>query len=129
MDDGAIALTIQLSRFSPGTPVEISGYVTQASGTFANFYQLSQVPPPDSPESPANLIVSLPPTPLVADQDITVIARVAEVWTTVLKREAPWAASPEQTSEVSPPARTRATWTFKRANRLGQLPPAQSGVW
>jgi hypothetical protein len=132
--DGAIVLTIQLSSFSPGTPVEISGYITQASGAFARFYKVSQVPLPASPDGSADLTVSVPATRLAEDEDITVIARVAEVWSTVLGRDVPepsaepWAASPpEDTRGVSPPARTGATWRFKRANRLGQLPPAQWG--
>src|SRR5215831_702191 len=82
MDDGAIALTVQLSNFSPGTPVEITGYVTQPSGAFARFYEVSRVPFPDpaSPDSLVQLMVPVPATQLAGDEDITVIARVAEVW-------------------------------------------------
>jgi hypothetical protein len=124
--DGTIVLAIELTSFRPGTPVEISGYVTQASGAFTRFYEIHHVPlaSPDDPGRPAILHVEVPPMPLAEGEDIMVITRVAEVWSTVLTSDAPepsigtWAASL--------PEGTGAAWKFKSATRWGddQLPPA-----
>jgi hypothetical protein len=142
--DGTIALYIEVTSFRPGQAVEISGYLTQAGGAITSFYQISHIPlpDPDSLGGTAVMHVTVPAMRLVEGEDITVVTRVAEVWSTVLTRDTPepstgtWAASQpkgageawalEETRAVSPPAGTRAAWKFKSATRWGddQLPPA-----
>ena len=87
-----IELSINVTDYSEGTYVEISGSATQTSGAFANFYDIRQTPikpnDPDDPESTERYVFvsahPLPPNKFSEDEDVTVVIRVGRVWLTVL---------------------------------------------
>jgi len=83
MPDGSVVLTVKVVGFGAGRSVEISGYITQNSGAFAAFSDIQTVPVPSDDAS--FLTVTVPRTELVAGEDVTVVTRVAEVWSTVLR--------------------------------------------
>ena len=97
IEDGKIKLSVDVTDYSAGTYVEISGSATQTSGAFANFYDIQQTPikPNDSddPESTKRYVVvsahPLPPNTFRADEDVTVVIRVGRVWLTVLGKGLP----------------------------------------
>ena len=85
MPDGSVVLTVKVVGFGAGRSVEISGYITQNSGAFAAFYSIQTVPVPDPTDDASILTVTVPRAELVAGEDVTVVTRVAEVWSTVLR--------------------------------------------
>ena len=97
---GKIVLSVRLDAFNPNEYVEISGQATQINGAFANFYDIQQVPAePNVPADPAvpgdkghyDVYVTGAPSPhqFKGDQDVSVVARVATVWLTVLAGQPP----------------------------------------
>src|SRR5512135_1290917 len=46
-DDNTISLDVSVDGFEEGSPIEISGDVTQANGAVATFYSVQTVPPPN----------------------------------------------------------------------------------
>jgi hypothetical protein len=91
-----IELSIDVTDYSAGTYVEISGSATQTSGAFANFYDIQETPTepndPKDPEKKRYVFVSahpLPPNTFRADEDVTVVIRVGRAWLTVLGKGLP----------------------------------------
>ena len=87
-DNKNIILTVQVDDFTVGEAVEISGQATQNDAALATFYGIQKVPGPDSSKH-SYLKVTADPgdTKFEADQDVTVVARVAKVWVTVLSKD------------------------------------------
>jgi hypothetical protein len=80
---GQIVLTVQLDEYLAGQPVEISGYATQNSGAFANFYSIASVGAnPDG--TVVRYVMATPKKAFMAGEAVTVSLRAAKVWTTVL---------------------------------------------
>jgi hypothetical protein len=105
-DDGSVSLTVEVFGFEPGTIVEISGHATQDNGAIATFYDVQQLPPPDSPDSGSILtMIAEPSAEFVAGDVITVAgqARAVKIWGTILDGDpklppgtkAVWKARPE----------------------------------
>jgi hypothetical protein len=76
---------VQTDSFEPGQEVEVSGYVTQASGAYAAFNVTMRIPLDANPT--AKLNVQLPYMDLQEGEDVTVVTRVAEVWPTTLGQD------------------------------------------
>jgi len=84
--DGQILLTVLIDEFLPDESVEISGYATQNSGGFANFYDIQPVT--ENPDGSVIMYVKATPSqPFKEGDDITVVLRAARVWVTVLKAQ------------------------------------------
>jgi hypothetical protein len=84
--DDSIILNVQVTGFTPGNWAEISGQITQSTGTFIPFADIQKVPDPIDGRS--SIMVNVPPRGLDPGVDIiSVITRVTEVqiWPTVLK--------------------------------------------
>src|SRR5215468_1586874 len=84
-DDNTVAIHVRTDSFKAGQEVEVSGYLIQGSGAYAAFNVKKHIPF-DTTE-PAVLYVELPAMDLNADDDVTVVTRIAEVWPTILKQE------------------------------------------
>lgn len=86
--DDTIVVYIQTDGFTPGQEVEVSAYLVQDSA-YAFYNDKKRLSFPDHPDQgqPAEFHVELPSTELNADQPVTVITRVTEVWSTVLPKD------------------------------------------
>jgi hypothetical protein len=84
-DDDTIDVHVETDSFSPGQAVEVSVYLIQGD-TYAAFNDKKHIPYPDSNDAnqPAELHVQLPAMTLDAQQQVTVVTRVSEVWPTIL---------------------------------------------
>ena len=85
--DDTISLKIDVYGFETGDPVEISGQATQANGAIATFYSIQAMPRHDDGESAAIWVTSIPAVPpkkFDTEFPITVVARAAEAWVTML---------------------------------------------
>lgn len=88
--DNTISLDVSVDGFDVGSPIEISGDVTQANGAVATFYNVQTVP---SPDSQGQMVVTVNSVQVssaksfVATDPITVVARAAEVWITTLGQD------------------------------------------
>ena len=84
-DDDTIEVHVETDSFSRGQPVEVSVYLIQGD-TYAAFNQKKHIPYVDSSDAnqPAELHVELPAMKLDAQQEVTVLTRVSEVWPTIL---------------------------------------------
>jgi hypothetical protein len=81
--DDQIVLTVQLDLFPSGEFIEISGFATQNSGGFANFYDIQPVK--KNPDGTVIMYVKATPTKAFENgEDVTVSLRAAIVWVTVL---------------------------------------------
>jgi len=88
--DGTINLEIDTYGFDPGTPIEISGHVTQDNGAVATFYHVQEMP-----KSGPLLVTKLSVVPaakpaannFVPGLPITVVVRASQVWITVLRED------------------------------------------
>src|SRR5215472_11367113 len=80
--DGTINLEVAVYGFAPGTPIEISGHVTQDNGAVATFNSVQEMPA--SGPVPVTRVSAVPPNTFVAGFPITVVARAAQVWITAL---------------------------------------------
>jgi hypothetical protein len=89
MADGTVRVHVAVDDFKNGQQVEVSGTITQTTGTYATFRWTQKVnrPSDSDPNSPIDLEVPLGLTDLTEGQDVTVVTRVAEVWSTVLAQE------------------------------------------
>lgn len=86
LDDNTVEIHVQTDSFKPGREVEVSGYLTQgSSGAYAAFNVRKHIPLDANPT--AILHVQLPAMYLDPDQDVSVVAQVAEVWPTFLGKE------------------------------------------
>ena len=88
LENNKIVLTVQVDDFTVGEAVEISGQATQNHAALATFYAIQKVPAPDTSKH-SYLTVTADPggTKFEADQDVTVVAKVAKVWVTVLTKD------------------------------------------
>jgi hypothetical protein len=132
--DGSTALFLQVSGYEAGAPVEISGTITQPSGTAGSFCGVQLIPSSVNPGDPAILVVTVP-TRLTTGETVTVIARVTDAWVTVLDPSAEsvssrfpgtaWRQGPAPPGEPVPAAED--TWRPVRSSRFyGSLPPAEA---
>jgi hypothetical protein len=83
-DDETIEVHVQTVNFTPGQEVQVSGYLTQGSGAYAAFNVTKHIPL--DPTEPV-MHVELPATGLNAEEDVTVVTWVTEVWPTILGQE------------------------------------------
>jgi hypothetical protein len=113
--DGTVRVHVAVDDFKDGQKVEVSGTITQPSGKFATFHWTQTVNRPSGspPNAPVELEVPIGLTDLTDDEDVTVVARVSEVWSTVLTKTAPAAGG-------------KAKWTAKYAPD-GSEGPEDSG--
>jgi hypothetical protein len=86
--DNTLRVYVQTESFQPGQEVEVSVYLTQGSA-YATHNEKKRIPFPDlnNSKQPAVLYVELPATDLDATQNVTVVARVAEAWPSVLQQD------------------------------------------
>ena len=103
-DDGSLALTVWISGFEAGTPVEISGSATQTNGAMATFYDVQRLPAREPGGSAFLTVTAAPAGDFVAGEVITVVTRAAKIWGTVLSEDrgdlgpgikARWKATPQ----------------------------------
>jgi hypothetical protein len=89
--DGTVRVHVAVDDFKDGQQVEVSGTITQPSGSFATFHwtQIISRPNGSQPNAPVELEVPIGLTELTSDEDMTVVAQVAEVWSTVLSNTTP----------------------------------------
>jgi hypothetical protein len=92
LKNNKVVLTVQVAGYKPGEAVEISGHATQDNGAFATFYDIQNVPGTNT-SGHSYLIVTANPVDIAkfekgqaAGKDIIVVARVAKVWATMLKK-------------------------------------------
>jgi hypothetical protein len=85
-DDGRVTLYVNVGGFKVGTPVEISGYATQANGAVATFHHVEQMPVGDLVDGVIMVVKDVPVfgPPFEAREPVTVIARAADAWITKL---------------------------------------------
>lgn len=94
--DNTISLDVSVDGFDADSPIEISGDVTQANGAVATFYKVGTVPKPISGQETVVTVESVQAsskTGFVATDPITVVARAAEVWITMLATDGEFHAS------------------------------------
>jgi hypothetical protein len=117
--DNTILVYVQTDSFKPGQEVEVSVYLTQGE-TYAAHYEKKFIPFPDpsNPKQPVVLHVELPATPLNADQQVTVLTRVAEVWPSVLENDPPKLGAIIG-GNVDPDQAPKAVWTYKESEGKG----------
>jgi hypothetical protein len=86
-----ITLQVSVYGFETGKPVEIFGEASQINGVVAPFYRVEPMPEPDEGEETAT--ITLDQIPIIASGKsdtfdttlpITVVARAAEAWITIL---------------------------------------------
>jgi len=111
--DDTLVVYVQADNFSPGQEVEVSVYLTQGD-VFAAYNDRKRVPfpDPDNPGQPTVLPVELPKKGLDADQPVTVITRVSEVWLSVLLPDEDKLAE-YQKAESYPGQGLKAVWTYE----------------
>lgn len=86
---GKIIVTGAVVGFGVGKRVEVSGYMTQASGAYIPFSYMTDVVPAANPGDPPQVTVTIDSASLNEDDDVTVVMRVSEAWPTVLDRDKP----------------------------------------
>jgi hypothetical protein len=84
--DGTVTLFVNVGGFRVGTPVEISGYATQANGAIATFQDVQLMPSGDLVEGVILVVkgVSVIGSAFTPHEPITIVARAADVWITKL---------------------------------------------
>jgi hypothetical protein len=106
--DNTISLEVSVDGFDVGSPIEISGHVTQANGAVATFFDIQTVPEPNDVKQMVVTVKSVQVSSensFVAKDPISVVARAAEVWLTTLDKDGDF--DPEVSSEV------QAAWKMK----------------
>lgn len=89
-EDNTISLDVSVDGFEEGSPIEISGDVTQANGAVATFYSVQTVPSPNDNKESIVTVDSVrvsSENSFEATDSITVVARAAEVWITTLDED------------------------------------------
>jgi hypothetical protein len=121
--DDTILVYVETDSFTPGQEVEVSVYLTQGEA-YAAHYEKKHIPFPDpkNRDEPAVLHVELPATPLNADQPVTVLTRVAEVWPSVLQQDS---RKMEAVMEAiqDPGQALKAVWTYPDSEGKGPGDP------
>src|SRR5215470_8942162 len=86
--DGSITLEVEVYGFEEGKAVEIFGQASQTNGAVAPFYKVVTMPKPDEAEKSATITLDQIPRitgkPFDVGRHITVVARAAEAWVTIL---------------------------------------------
>lgn len=88
--DNTISLDVSVDGFDVGSPIEVSGDVTQPNGAVATFYSVQTVPPPNDAKESIVTVDSVGASSVnnfVAGDPIMVVARAAEVWLTTLEQD------------------------------------------
>jgi hypothetical protein len=118
--DNTVEVFVQTDSFKPGQEVEVSVYLSQGD-TYAIYNHKKYIPLPDpkNPKQPAELHVELPATVLDADQDVTVVTRVAEVWPTVLQKDSEVMARYEGVMGENMDQGLKAVWTYQDSEGKG----------
>jgi hypothetical protein len=154
-EDDTITLEVNVKGFNVGTPVEISGQATQTNGAVAAFYSVQEM----TANSGQGTVLTVGPIPaapgpaFAAGFPITVVARAAEAWITILEADptggsgnpqAQTASGDPQTQAVSGDSQpqavsgtSKAAWKENYANWAvawpGQTSPATTlirrGTW
>lgn len=84
--NNTVVAYVQTDSFKPDQKVEVSVILIQGNDTYITFNGKADIPPSSGdPTQPAVLPVELPATELDATQGLTVVARITEVWPTVLQ--------------------------------------------
>jgi hypothetical protein len=87
-DDNTLTIHVRVDGFDPNIPVEISGYVTQSNGAVATFHDIQSMPikagAADMDVKNVNAAEGPDFSPVLP---FTVVARAADVWITVLKKD------------------------------------------
>src|SRR5215471_1123343 len=85
--DGTITLEVEVYGFETGRPVEIFGQASQTNGAVAPFYKVKAMPDHKDEES---AFITLDRIPAITSKEfdeglpITVVARAADAWITIL---------------------------------------------
>jgi hypothetical protein len=119
--DGTVTLFVSVGGFRVGTPVEISGYATQANGAIATFQSVQLMPSGDPVEGVILLVSGVPVvgSTFTADEPITVVARAADAWITTLALDTAEKALPpeiEAAKARSGQVNIRAAWRSDEKN-------------
>jgi hypothetical protein len=95
-EDDTISLDVSVDGFDVGSPIEISGDLTQANGAVATFYSVQTVPPPNDAKESIVTVDSVRASSVnnfVTTDPIMVVARAAEVWLTRLEQDGTFVAN------------------------------------
>ncbi len=84
-EDGTINLVVDVHGFDAGSPVEISGQVTQDNGAVATFYSVQEMP--QNGRVFVKRLAAVPPKTFGPGFPMTVVARAAEVWISTLEED------------------------------------------
>jgi hypothetical protein len=124
--DGTINLVVNVHGPDPGTPVELSGHVSQENGAIATFYLVQEMP--DAGPLRVDHLQVVPAAKFDTGIPVTVVARAAQVWVTTLSRDA--TATATQSRVVVGGEQLQASWNVNDAHWAvawdGQQDPA---VW
>lgn len=129
--DNTVVVYVQTDSFKPGQEVEVSVYLTQGD-TYAAFNDKKRIPLPDlnDPKQPAVLHVELPATNLNANDPVTVVTRVAEVWPTILQQDSQIMAEYKK-MEQDMGQGLKGVWTYQEPGGKGpgdaESPPSDNG--
>lgn len=134
MNGDQITLKVEVTDFKTTEGgIEISGQATQVGGAFASFSEIVDIATAtaekaaDGEESLFATVTAdtIPPYRFRKDQDVTIFARVAKAWVTVLGEQAQGVTS----DEAGQPADPNTTWDqFKKASQMSGEPwPAPAG--
>ena|SRR6266478_4996416 len=117
-NDGTVELYVSVYGYDEGSPVEISGYITQASGSVGYFIAVQEIPRVDADEEVLlKFTVPISPGRLVMGEAVTVIVRVTDAWVTVLEPMA---------SAESSSWRKQSTTTFAAPGKPSPDVPAET---
>jgi hypothetical protein len=111
--DGTVTFFVNIGGFRVGTPVEISGYASQANGATATFRWVQPMPEGDPVQGVIVVVKSVPVVgTFTAADPVTVIASAADVWITTLNQDAGNQLSPAVVAAMtlSGQVNPRASW-------------------
>jgi hypothetical protein len=116
--DDSIVVSVETDSFKPNQEVEISVYLTQGDA-YASHNEKKRIPLRDlnNPKQPAQIHVELPRTLLKAEGDLTVVTRVSEAWSTVLKQDSAIVEEYKKLGEGP-----KAVWTYQEEQAAGKEP-------
>jgi hypothetical protein len=88
-EDNSINLEINIDGFDKETYIEISGQAIQGNGAIATFYSVQEMKPDSNKKATLTVasISAVQPNKFVKGFPITVVARAAEVWITMLDND------------------------------------------